>query len=621
MGRGEETPRLVAAGKEIIKKCGGVPLAAKALGSLMSFKREEGEWLAIRDSEIWKLPEDEVGIIPALRLSYDHLPSCLKQCFAYCSLFPKDYEIDKEKLIELWIAEGFVQPLDERTQVEDIGNEYFNNLLWRSFFQDVQKNEFVHKITCKMHDLIHDLALYVAGDEYSAMEIGKERSIPHGCRYSSLICDTKLSKIPKATYRGKKVRSFILLLQDSYSFVDLKCAVKEVPQDMLSTLTHLRVLDLSRSSIRKLPSTIGSLKHLRLLDLSRTEIETLPTSVVGLHNLQRLNLEYCRHLHKLPEGMRYMLNLKHLNIHECVAFNRMPPRMGQLVNLMTLSKFIVEEEHGRTIVELQHLNLLRGHLRIDNLEKVRNPLEAKEASLKLKESLRSLSLWWKMGVDGGQGENTDEDVLEGLHPHPHLEQLVVVGYRGTKFPNWMSTGVQLSSFQYLANITLNRVKRCECLPPFGMLPSLKILNIYEMDAIREVSKEFYGDTGTFPSLQELTFWDMPNLERWLIQSSVPENELFPSLAFLKVKGCPKLTPQPCLPSSILEMNISYSNVELLSAGSLGGQRPSSLRKLQIDNCTSLSSSSGWEGLQYLTALEELTIEHCEELTFLPIGVT
>ncbi|KAJ6819217.1 putative disease resistance protein RGA1 [Iris pallida] len=203
-GRGEETARLVAIGKEIVKKCGGLPLAAKALGSMMGFRRGEGEWAAIRDSKIWELPEDEIGIIPALRLSYDHLPSHLKRCFAYCSLFPKDSEIDREKLIQLWVAEGFVLPSNGTIHAEDIGNEYFNNLLWRSFFQDVRRNDYVNKVTCKMHDLMHDLAESVAGDECLTIENGEETIIPYGCRYLSLICDAKSSEIFKRSYRENK---------------------------------------------------------------------------------------------------------------------------------------------------------------------------------------------------------------------------------------------------------------------------------------------------------------------------------------------------------------------------------------------------------------------------------
>lgn len=617
LGRAEEAPRLVTIGKEIIKKCGGVPLAAKLLGSMMAFKRGDREWLAVRDSEIWELPEDEIGIIPALRLSYDHLPSRLKPCFAYCALFPRDYRIDKEKLIELWIAEGFILPSNENLHAEDTGDEYFNNLFWRSFFQDVQKNNYTNKITCKMHDLIHDLARHVAGHECWTVEIGMEGSIPRGCRYFSLVCDRTSWKISKPSYEGKKLRSFLLLLQESITHVDWKCAVKEVPLKMFAILSCLRALDLSKSSIKQLPETIGMLRHLRLLDLSRTDVVTVPNSIVNLQNLQRLNLEYCRYLRELPEGISKMGNLKHLKIHECISLTRMPSHLGRLTKLLTLSKFLVGKVHGRMITELQYLNLLRGQLRIDNIENVMNSLEAKGANLKAKEELSVLSLWWKASIDVAPAEAMDEDVLEGLQPHSNLEQLVVVGYRGDRFPNWIKTAELLSSYRYLVSITLNRLKRCERLPPLGLLPSLKILNISEMIAVREIDSEFYGDTGIFPLLQELTFWNMPNLERWSTEATLPGIELFPCLARFNVKGCPILTPEPCLPLSILEVKMSYSNIGLLVAGDLAGQRSSSLKKLEIDHCYSSVSSPRWDTLRYLTSLEDLTIESCEELVSLP----
>lgn len=78
----------------------------------------------------WELPEDKFAIIPARILSYNHLPSRLKPCFAYCVLFPKDNEIEQEKQIELWLAKGFIVSPNEKVHTRDIGNEYLNNLLW-----------------------------------------------------------------------------------------------------------------------------------------------------------------------------------------------------------------------------------------------------------------------------------------------------------------------------------------------------------------------------------------------------------------------------------------------------------------------------------------------------------
>ena len=79
-------------GKEIVKKCGGVPLAAKALGSLLCFERKEEAWLNVKENNLWSSSHD---IMPALSLSYLNLPIKLRQCFAYCAIFPKDERIKK----------------------------------------------------------------------------------------------------------------------------------------------------------------------------------------------------------------------------------------------------------------------------------------------------------------------------------------------------------------------------------------------------------------------------------------------------------------------------------------------------------------------------------------------
>ena len=97
-------PQLEAMGEKIVHKCQGLPLAIKAMGSLLHSKVEAREWDDVLNSEIWDLPTD--AVLPALRLSYYYLPSHLKRCFSYCSIFPKDYEFEKEKLVLLWMAES-----------------------------------------------------------------------------------------------------------------------------------------------------------------------------------------------------------------------------------------------------------------------------------------------------------------------------------------------------------------------------------------------------------------------------------------------------------------------------------------------------------------------------------
>ncbi|KAL0464468.1 UNVERIFIED_CONTAM: putative disease resistance RPP13-like protein 1 [Sesamum latifolium] len=128
----DEKTELKEVGFLLVKKCKGLPLAAKTLGGLLRCKETKQEWQDVLNSKIWDLPEEN-NILPVLRLSYHHLPSHLKHLFAYCSIFPKDYEFDKNELVLLWMGEGFLEQPNARKRKEDLGLEYFNELLSRSF--------------------------------------------------------------------------------------------------------------------------------------------------------------------------------------------------------------------------------------------------------------------------------------------------------------------------------------------------------------------------------------------------------------------------------------------------------------------------------------------------------
>jgi len=143
----EEYANLEATGKAIVDNCGGVPLAKKSIGSLMRLKKNESEWLSMERSEIWDLHEEGSKNLLALRLSYTNLKSHLKQCFSFCCIFPKDLAMPKDHLIAAWMANGFI-PCKGQMHLHDMGNEIFNELVWRSFFQEVKEDELGY-ITCK----------------------------------------------------------------------------------------------------------------------------------------------------------------------------------------------------------------------------------------------------------------------------------------------------------------------------------------------------------------------------------------------------------------------------------------------------------------------------------------
>ncbi|KAL3497586.1 hypothetical protein ACH5RR_040318 [Cinchona calisaya] len=129
------TQALVDIGRRIVRRCGGVPLAIKAIGCLLYSKKDTREWSVIdRSSEIWNDPTNSrmASVHSAIKLSYDHLPSLsLKQCFATCSIFPKDTRLNKDQLVQIWMAQGLINPKGSHTQMEDTGSDYVNMLLRR----------------------------------------------------------------------------------------------------------------------------------------------------------------------------------------------------------------------------------------------------------------------------------------------------------------------------------------------------------------------------------------------------------------------------------------------------------------------------------------------------------
>lgn len=198
-----ENPNLVEIGKEIVRKCGGVPLAIKSVGSLLRLKRTEDEWIYFKNQDLSSITRGGNNVMAILRLSYNHIPQHLKICFAYCSLFPKDFEICKLDLIDMWIAQSFIQSTtSNRDNVEEVANSYFMDLLRRSFFQETEEHEwFPHSY--KMHNLIHDLAKEVAdGEFFSITKIEDTEVVPEQTLHASCLFHIDGSSVfPSPFYR------------------------------------------------------------------------------------------------------------------------------------------------------------------------------------------------------------------------------------------------------------------------------------------------------------------------------------------------------------------------------------------------------------------------------------
>ncbi|MED6168464.1 hypothetical protein PIB30_011893 [Stylosanthes scabra] len=542
----KEYATLEAIGRKIVKKCKGLPLAVKTLGGLLRNKRDVGDWKEIHESEIWELSEDKSKIVPALRVSYHYLPSHLKRCFVYCSLYPEDYPFDKDELILLWMAEDLVQPMEKNT-LENIGSIYFDELVARSFFQSSSGSAgfFI------MHDLMHDLAKFFAG-KFFFSDFGSQRMADRKTRHLSCNRDP-ISIFPEANGGAIQMRTFLSFdVESNYIKSDF----------WQKQLRCLRVLAFQKCKIQSLPDSIAELIYLRYLNLSETPIVTLPESLWKLYNLQTLKLRDCEKLEMLPSRMQDLVNLRHLDIRRTRGLKEMPKGLSKIKHLNLLGHYAVGEHEENGIRELGPIDV-HGSFRISKLENVNNSGEALEAKMGNKEHIISLQLAWLSDGDAMDVE-TERDILKELRPHSNLKQLSIEGYRGEIFPDWLG----LSSYSNITKLFMDSCKNCRELPSLGQLPSLQHLEISGLHGLERIGEEFYKSGESyhegipFRSLEMLYFYNMNAWREWNILDKL---DVFPKLKTLKMRNCPVLS------------------------GGLSARLPA-LEKLEIWNCEELAYS-------------------------------
>ncbi|EYU40935.1 hypothetical protein MIMGU_mgv1a027109mg [Erythranthe guttata] len=583
-----------AIGVSIAKRCQGLPLAANVVGGFLRGKSID-EWLSIEKNWLSDLGDENL-VSNILKLSFNHLSSpSLKRCFAYCSIFPKGFDLEKEQLVGLWMAEGFLGGNDD---MESMGGKFFNLLLQNSLLQFGRsvRGLYTDITYYNMHDLVHDLASSILNSR-----------INDQVRYMGLqSISVESSDIP-----NEQARCLRSLLFNG-----------EICARMFSEFKSLHVLILMSDGGEELPSTIKELIHLRCLDISRTRIKCLPDSVGELYHLQTLRV--CNLLEKLPTTTRHLAGLRHLHIPRI----ELPPEMARLTSLRTLPYFGVGDEKGCGIGELRSLKNLVGELEIYNLEKVQSKEEATSADLLHKPTIFKLKLTWD---EDRKGENNDEIVLEGLQPHPDLKSLKIYGFRGRRFPPWYCN---ISGLNKLMEIKLESCTECEQLPTLGHLPHLKNLYLHNLANVKSIGSSFYGvddNCGStssigvskstlfnvFPALERLELRGMSELREWL-EVELPngaENQLpvvFPCLEYLMVDSCTKLKSAPSHFPCLQELEI-YGMDSGLPLASICGM--TLISEIHEESCSKLGELP--DDVRHLSALEVLIIDDCPNMRELP----
>nr|CAB3462240.1 unnamed protein product [Digitaria exilis] len=505
----EKCPRqILQVSNKILKKCGGVPLAIITISSLLAIKDNITEWQEVCDSigsGVENNP-DMNDMRKVLSLSYYDLPSHLKTCLLYLSIFPEDYQIRKNKLIRRWIAEDFIQHEKHGDNLFEIGERYFNELINRSMMEPALLDEEGMPQACRVHDIVLDLICSLSREEnFVTIPDHIEQSTSWGISVKahrlSLQKPTNTSTCSQVTTASmSQVRSFTVF-SPAIKMSSLSCfqvlrvldledfdLSEDGPLKLrhLGSLLHLRYLGLRGTSYSgELPAEIGQLQFLQTLDIQGTDIQELPSSTARLTQLKCLCFDY---------NHRTRLRCSWLK---------------QLTSLEELTTVRVDKDSASELVEaLVHLT----HLRVLSIKIAAGHGELEESLCRaLVESLGNLQEIRHLEITDFAGA----DLMKQAPPPPKLRKLAVSvvqmrsgGRAFSSLPPWLSP----SSLPLLSSlhVAASRVRK-EDLEVLGAMPALRYLwlgatgLIEEWPAQEGRSSAFVLGGGAFPRAIECAF--------------------------------------------------------------------------------------------------------------------
>ncbi|XP_022561793.2 probable disease resistance protein At1g59620 [Brassica napus] len=321
-------------GMEMIRHCGGLPLAIKVLGALLGNKYTLHEWKRIRENikapTVRASGSDDrnfnLKVYGVLYLSFEELPAYLKQCFLYLASFPEDYEIDVEKLSYYWAAEGILMPMDfDGASIREVADGYIEELVKRNMViskRDIDTSRFE---TLQLHDMMREVCLSKAAEENFIQTI-----------------DTSMAN-SKSPCKSRRLAIIVRWPGETFS-VD-----KEVKNPSLRTLLFIGYKRWKATSL-----LFTSHKLMRVLDLSLVEFEggKVPSSIGKLIHLRYLNFEWSNAT-QLPSSMRNLKKLLYLNLNIYLFRVYMPNILNEMRELTFLC--LPERLHGKTNLELGNL--------------------------------------------------------------------------------------------------------------------------------------------------------------------------------------------------------------------------------------------------------------------------
>ncbi|KAL7251421.1 hypothetical protein ACSBR1_013289 [Camellia fascicularis] len=559
--------------REMVERCGGLPLAIVVLGGILVTKHTWSEWETIHQNlnsflrRGKSVGQQHGGVMEVLALSYHDLPYRLKACFLCLGNYPEDVEIEAEKLYQLWMAEGIILPssLEDKEKGEeeammDVAECYLDELAQRCILQ-VQLEEYPIRYqgrfkSCKLHDLMRDVCLLKIKEEnflkviYLKRHKNEQQQLLENSYPSSSLSSYRCSQIHRlAIAFDENVDGDLSLLKQkqvqhirsAVFFYGGRCSHRlweQIKPCIFNHLKLLKVLDLEAIGHRffsvsdlKLPKTIGNLIHLRYLGLRYSWFNQLPSSIGKLRYLQTLDLRTLSHP-LIPNVLWKLKILQYLYLPQSLHIeNGDILRLDGLDNLEMLENFHTYYCDIKDLFKLTNLRQLReakmwGRREdmINYLFSISNPNQQlfRHSSLSIRDS------------DVFSEESNLLTQLLGCH---HLHKLEIQGpIQVLAPPVDHQMNISLYSSSSLTQLWLEgSLLKEDPMSTLEKLPNLR--GLYLDEAF--VGKEMVCSAMGFPQLKHLKLKGLHNLVRWRV-----DERAMPNLLTLEIQSCKKLKMLP-----------------------------------------------------------------------------
>ncbi|CAL5430382.1 unnamed protein product [Camellia sinensis] len=522
-------PELIGFGKQIMKKCEGLPLAIVVIAGLLvkNIKTQES-WKQVAQSVSSYIVSDPNQYLDTLALSYNHLPRHLKPCFLYLGAFPEDNEIPVPKLICLWVAEGFIQKIGQRS-LEEVAEDCLMDLIQRSLVIVARKGFDGRIKACRMHDLLRDLCVKKASEinflqwihnykdaspsSSSNYETNNQRRL---CIHSDFL--EKCDQVLLESYSLTVVQSLLCFrnkFQIKMSYGDNPFG--DVCSFICWTLKLLRVLDISYRNAF-FSRELTQLVNLRYLAINLESSYELPPSISNLSNLETLiiSAQWPWSDVILPCNVWKIPKLRHLYAKRGAKYD---------------ASFCSEE----AVTDHNHLSILENLRTITNLN----------CYGFIQDLLARTPFLTELGICGQLFSDSGNWMFLNLEFLRHLETLKLCS---NTFPRYPTT---LREVKFPANIKRLTLKytgiEWEEISVLGMmLPNLELLKLGYNAAW---GQQWATTDGGFPRLKFLKLNGL-NVERWITCS-----DHFPSLQQLSLEWCKDLKEIPSSLGDILSLQL------------------------------------------------------------------